>query len=217
MHHKPQIAFIDHYDSFSYNLIDWLAVDFNVQYVPYDDLVNRQKIISNPVPLVLSPGPRDPASVGLSIDLVTKLFGSVPIWGVCLGHQIIGVTRGHKIVRDPGPHHGSCRKVTVESGVRGFFETRQSFSVASYNSLVLDRQQAKSIEGFDLMAVDEFDMIQAGHWACPGGFGAFGVQFHPESFMSDDMSALRSHWLRAVTAFYRKNHSETDDPLSIPS
>src|SRR5688572_30515727 len=97
-----RVALIDHYDSFTFNVLDWLAAGtppLDVRYVAGDDAAALAALASAPCPLVLSPGPRAPADAPATLSLLQALLGKVPILGVCLGHQMLAHAAGAAVVR----------------------------------------------------------------------------------------------------------------------
>ena len=193
------VLFIDHYDSFSFNLIDWLQEalpDSNIIRVPHDDVVAVTKELSTPKPIILSPGPKSPEEVEMSLRVARDFLGQVPILGVCLGHQILGTILGGRIVRSVAPFHGSSRKIVSKSESKVFFG--KPMSVATYNSLVVDRG---SVDEKFVAAENMFGEIEALEFM-EGVFPAVGLQFHPESFLSENTKCLGKYWYKQVSSFY---------------
>ena len=193
------VLFIDHYDSFSFNLIDWLQEalpESQIIRVPHDDLQAISKELSTKKPIVLSPGPKSPDEVDLSLRITHDFLGHVPILGVCLGHQILGRILGGKIVRSVAPFHGSRRKIVSKSESKVFFG--KPMSVATYNSLVVDRG---SVDERFVAAENMFGEIEAIEFL-EGAFPAVGLQFHPESFLSENTKCLGKYWHNQVQRFY---------------
>lgn len=195
------IAFIDHYDSFSFNVIEWLkAADpsLTIYYVAFDDSAKMAEIAANPVPLVLSPGPGSPQEAVATTTLVRQLWGRVPMLGICLGHQILAFSRGAAIVRHSDPHHGSTRKVTLtDEGNNEFLGLNSSFHVGVYNSLTVDKKSLRDT-GLILTAVDDFDEVQAVRATDPSIPPVIGLQFHPESFLTENGARIAENCLRMM-------------------
>jgi anthranilate synthase/aminodeoxychorismate synthase-like glutamine amidotransferase len=188
-----RIALIDHYDSFTYNVLDWLASGpegLEVACVAYDDARSMAVLAAEPVPLVLSPGPKRPEDAEPTVALVRRLLGRVPIFGVCLGHQILAHVSGATIVRSRDPHHGTTRTITPRAPVAPLFAGMPpSFAAATYNSLVVD--PATLAPGWRQTAVCDRGECQGLAYEPAGSAPAYGVQFHPESYLSEHAALLR--------------------------
>jgi anthranilate synthase/aminodeoxychorismate synthase-like glutamine amidotransferase len=203
--------FIDHYDSFSHNVIDWLSAgdsDIQVHHLQYDDKSSLKQFDDRPLPLVLSPGPRHPNDAATTLDLVRSFLGKVPILGVCLGHQILGVVGGFSITKASHPFHGSTQDITITNPGILFAGVPSRFKAATYNSLVVkqDPHKKTSFE-WDINAVNQHGEIQALTWLKSNAEPAFGVQFHPESFLTEEKLKLRQNWLSVVERFNASKES----------
>jgi anthranilate synthase/aminodeoxychorismate synthase-like glutamine amidotransferase len=178
------ILVIDNYDSFTFNLVQYLGELGAELQVRRNDEVTTDEIRSlAPEAIVISPGPCTPAEAGVSVDIIRELGATVPILGVCLGHQAIGAAYGGKIVRAERLMHGKTSPIRHSGG--GIFEGLPSpLTVARYHSLVIDPGSVP--EELEVIArTDEpgyEDEIQAvRHRSHP----VWGVQFHPESIASE--------------------------------
>lgn len=207
-----QLTLIDHYDSFTFNVIEWLTADSTmaVRRIAYDDDVAMAQLLRSPTPLVLSPGPKRPEDAAETVAIVRQLLGKVPIFGVCLGHQVLGWIAGASIDRCKAPFHGSARAIhTIKvpasapgTGAGGnlvsplFRGCPDYFQAAVYHSLIVNGQQLTP--PWRVAAVDDLDEVQAIERIVPGEAPAFGVQFHPESYLSEQADRLRSNWLAAI-------------------
>ena len=193
-----RLALIDHYDSFTFNVLDWLtgpvADRVDVVYVPYDAQAAVAEVEREGLQLVISPGPKRPEDAPQTLALLSRNLGRVPILGLCLGHQMLAHVAGASVVRAIRPCHGTRIKIQVidKSILAGIPAT---FEVASYNSLTVDPRTLPP--SWEVLAVScEFEEVQAISWSCPGVAPAFGLQFHPESFLSEYRDVLRANWLR---------------------
>ena len=174
------ICVIDNYDSFVYNIVQY-AGNYGADCVVYrNDEVTPARIAAlEPELIVISPGPGDPADAGISIDVVRRLGGVVPIFGVCLGHQAIGAAFGARIRHAVEPMHGKCSQVKHD-GEGVFAGLRNPLTVARYHSLVIDADTLPS----ELMVTawsDEGEIMAVRHRTLP----IEGVQFHPESLFTE--------------------------------
>ncbi len=192
-----QLALIDHYDSFTFNVIDWLErdPDVTVRRVACDDERGLAALAVERLPLVLSPGPRRPEDAPQTLALVQKLLGKTPILGVCLGHQQLAHLAGAKIVPGKAPFHGSTRLVRPLV-TEGLFAgvSPEGFQAATYNSLVV--QESSLPLPWRVLARCDQGEVQAMVRDVAGDAAAFGIQFHPESFLSENATLLRANWLR---------------------
>ncbi len=202
---RTQMYFIDHYDSFSYNVIDWLTAgdpDVQVHHLQYDNNSAVKRIHDQPLPLVLSPGPRHPKDAAPTSDLVRSFLGKVPILGVCLGHQILGMIGGFAVTKASHPFHGSTLDITIRNPGILFAGAPAHFKAATYNSLVVTQDpHKKTSSDWDINAVNQHGEIQALTWTKPNAAPAFGVQFHPESFLTEEKLCLQRNWLSVVEKF----------------
>lgn len=190
-----KLTFIDHYDSFSFNLIDWLSLhapDFAVDYCAFDDSEKMLFLQKKPTAFVFSPGPKSPADAPLSCELLKISLGKVPVLGVCLGFQIMGLVAGGSVRRSSAPRHGLTREIRVTERSGLLREAPERFKAASYNSLTLDC--SAMMPQFIVSGVCESNEPQIIEYRPKKGLPALGVQFHPESFLNDDLRFL----LRAV-------------------
>jgi anthranilate synthase/aminodeoxychorismate synthase-like glutamine amidotransferase len=201
-----RLAYIDHYDSFTHNLLDWLTQPDSqgrtlaYELIPYDGIPPSLPL----TPLVLSPGPGSPDQLmDSSLALAQRALGKVPILGVCLGHQILSVMAGLRVGRSQSPLHGATKTVHRSPGEGGAFDSWQTpVKAASYHSLAAFKTPTKP--GWQVSLTDSQDEIQ-GLEFCPGMVHtAIGVQFHPESFLSDPepMALLKDYWNQTVFRFF---------------
>ena len=184
------LVLIDNYDSFTYNLVHFLGELGAACEVFRNDKIGVADVIARaPEGIVLSPGPCTPNEAGICLDLIAKAGATIPILGVCLGHQAIGQIYGGKVVRAPAPMHGKLSKITHKG--KGVFKgLPRKFEVTRYHSLIVDRAGLP-----DCLAVtsETSDGLIMGlqHKAHP----VYGVQFHPESIASEHGHALLANFL----------------------
>lgn len=174
------ILLIDNYDSFTYNIKQFIE-ELGYSCVVYrNDAITLGEIQAlMPQSIVLSPGPGDPDSAGITLDVIRELGGKFPILGVCLGHQAIGQAFGGKVIRAPKPKHGKISKVSHTS--KGIFKDLPNpFKATRYHSLVIERESLP--ECLEINAETEDGMIMAIQHRT---LNIHGVQFHPESIATE--------------------------------
>ncbi|AFY46975.1 glutamine amidotransferase of anthranilate synthase or aminodeoxychorismate synthase [Nostoc sp. PCC 7524] len=191
------IIVIDNYDSFTYNLVQYLgelAAEFSVAsdiQVFRNDKISLDEIQKlKPDAIVISPGPGRPEDAGISLDLIKELGHSLPILGVCLGHQSIGQVFGGKIISAPELMHGKTSEVT-HTGVGVFQGLENPMTATRYHSLVIDR--ATCPEVLEITAwVEDGTIMGVRHRNYPH---IQGVQFHPESVLTSSGKELLRNFL----------------------
>jgi anthranilate synthase component II len=185
---------IDNYDSFTYNLWHYLGELGAEVVVQRNDALSAEAALAlKPQGIVISPGPSDPDHAGICLELV-KRGGSVPILGVCLGHQAIGQALGGRVVRAPVPMHGKVSRIRhTGSGV--FAGLPNPFSATRYHSLIVDRAGLPAALAVTAETEDGIIMGVA-HRERP----LHGVQFHPESIASEGGHDLLRNFLRLAAA-----------------
>jgi anthranilate synthase/aminodeoxychorismate synthase-like glutamine amidotransferase len=184
------ILVIDNYDSFTYNLVQYLGELGEAPEVFRNDAITVDEIASlAPEAIVISPGPCTPAEAGVSMPGVAALVGRVPILGVCLGHQCIGAALGAPVVRGRAPVHGKTSRIYHDG--RTIFQDLPSPLVGTrYHSLVID--EAGLPESLEVSARTEDGVIMGvRHRAAL----VEGVQFHPESVLTEHGHALLKNFL----------------------
>jgi anthranilate synthase component II len=184
------ILLIDNYDSFTFNLVHFLGdVGARCEVVRNDKISVTDAIARQPEAIVLSPGPCTPNEAGICLDLITGAAGSIPILGVCLGHQAIGQAFGGNVVRAPVPMHGKVSPIS-HTGTDILEGLPSPFSATRYHSLIVDRPTLP--ETLVATAWTEDGLLMAmRHRSLP----IFGVQFHPESIASQHGHELLANFL----------------------
>lgn len=171
---------IDNYDSFTYNLVQYLGeMGADMRVVRNDELTPEEIEELAPERILISPGPGTPDDAGVSLDMIERFAGRLPILGVCLGHQAIGQFFGGKVIRAPEPVHGKPVDI-VHDGKTIFSGIPNGFAAGRYHSLVVERQSlpeelevsASSPDGL-IMGIRHREMKIE------------GVQFHPESILTE--------------------------------
>ena len=185
------LLLIDNYDSFTYNLFHYLGqLGADVVVKRNDEISADEAIAMRPDAVVLSPGPCTPNEAGICLELIAKANGTLPILGVCLGHQSIGQVYGGTVVRAPVPMHGKLSRIhhTGKSVFRGL---NNDFMATRYHSLTIAPESMPA--DLEVTAVSEDGVIMGVmHKTHP----VHGVQFHPESIASENGHALLQNFLR---------------------
>ncbi len=188
------LLLIDNYDSFTYNLVHYLGeLGAEVTIYRNDAISADEGLALKPDGIVLSPGPCDPDQAGICLELIEKSAGSVPLLGVCLGHQAIGQAFGGKVVRATSLMHGKASDIHHEG--HGLFQGLPTpFSATRYHSLTVERNSLP--ECLEVTAqTDDGVVMGLSHREYP----VHGVQFHPESIASEQGHELLKNFLNIVT------------------
>ena len=173
---------IDNYDSFTYNIVQYckeLGADLMV--IRNDELSVDDIEALNPEKIIISPGPASPNEAGVTLEVIERFADKTPIFGICLGHQSIAQVFGAKIVRAKNMMHGKTSQVKVEEAMPIFDDLPEEFRATRYHSLVVEKESvtdeiiptAVSLDDDEIMALKIKDK------------DIYGVQFHPESIMSE--------------------------------
>jgi para-aminobenzoate synthetase component II len=184
------ILLLDNYDSFTYNLAQYLGELGCEVEVHRNDKISVEEIARRkPERIVISPGPCTPQEAGISIELIQRLAGKFPILGVCLGHQAVGAAFGGKIVRAPKLFHGKTSEI-VHDGKGIFQNLPKPFTATRYHSLIVER---KSLPRELTITAETADGIIMG--VRHRRHKLEGVQFHPESVLTESGKQLLQNFL----------------------
>jgi anthranilate synthase component 2 len=185
-----KLLMIDNYDSFTYNLVQYFGeLGAQVEVFRNDEITVEGVAERKPDRLVVSPGPCSPAEAGISVEAIRHFAGKLPILGVCLGHQSIGAAFGGKIVRARQLMHGKTSTITTNG--QGVFEGLPTqFTVNRYHSLAIDHA-APPAELVTTAWTDDGEIMGVRHRE----LAVEGVQFHPESILSEHGHALLKNFL----------------------
>ena len=189
------LLMIDNYDSFTFNLVQYFGeLGQDVKVVRNDQISAEQIGALTPDYLVLSPGPCSPAEAGVCVPAIQALIGTLPILGVCLGHQSIGAALGGKIVRARQQMHGKASTLrTDQQGV--YLGLPADFSVIRYHSLVIERDSCPPALLVSATS-DDGEIMGVRHRGLAGTATPLeGVQFHPESILSEHGHAMLRNFL----------------------
>lgn len=190
---NKMVVLIDNYDSFVYNLARYVGeLGYSREVYRHDGITIDELRALNPSHIIISPGPGDPQQAGISLDIFKYFAASVPILGVCLGHQVLGEAFGGRVVRAQCPMHGKASQIS-HTGTGIFKNIPNPLIVGRYHSLIVEpeslpeslRVTAWSGEG-EIMALE--------HRSLP----VVGVQFHPESVLTEYGYELLRNFLEGV-------------------
>jgi anthranilate synthase component II len=184
------ILVIDNYDSFVYNLVQYIGELKEKVIVYRNDAVNLEKIKTlSPDKIVISPGPGRPENAGISCDIVTTLGSRIPILGVCLGHQCIGYAFGGKIVKSKKLMHGKTSLIYHKKSPL-YTNMKNPFTATRYHSLTLQRNSCPEVLDIEAWTKEE-EIMGIRHKE----HKIFGVQFHPESILTTEGKTLIRNFL----------------------
>jgi anthranilate synthase component II len=175
----PSVLLVDNYDSFTYNLYQYLGeLGAEVRVMRNDELSAEAAIALSPARIVISPGPGTPDQAGITLDLIRRAAGRIPVLGVCLGHQALGQAFGGEVRRAPKLMHGKTSQIHHD-GRSVFAGLPDPFTATRYHSLVVERDSVP--ESLEISAwTDDGIVMGLRHREYP----LEGVQFHPESILT---------------------------------
>jgi anthranilate synthase component II len=189
------LLMIDNYDSFTYNLVQYFAeLGEDVRVYRNDEITLEGITALRPDRLVLSPGPCSPAEAGICVGAIEAFTGQLPILGVCLGHQAIGAALGGKVIRAKTQMHGKTDVITTDE--RGVYTALpRSITVIRYHSLVIERDTLPAVLEVTSTSQDG-EIMGVRHRELAGTKTPLeGVQFHPESILTEHGHAMLKNFL----------------------
>lgn len=193
------ILVIDNYDSFTYNLVQYLGEisDKEIKVFRNDALTIPEIQEMSPDAILISPGPCTPKEAGISVDIIKYLGSSIPVLGVCLGHQSIGYAYGGDVIRAPYLMHGKVSQIYHKED--SIFEGLPvPFNATRYHSLIIDRSTCPDC--LQIIAETDDSLIMGiRHKESP----VYGVQFHPESILTDGGKILLRNFIQIADTFNR--------------
>ena len=189
-----KVLMIDNYDSFTYNIVQYFGeLGADVEVFRNDEISVADIAARRPDRLVVSPGPCSPAEAGISVAAIAHFMGKLPILGVCLGHQAIGAAMGGKIIRAQQLMHGKTSAITTtQEGVFAGLPPR--FTVNRYHSLAIERASCPA-ELRITAWTDDGEIMGVRHTGLPFAQRMEGVQFHPESILTEHGHAMLKNFL----------------------
>src|ERR1700759_3333533 len=185
------LLMIDNYDSFTYNLVQYFGeLGEDVRTYPNNEITLEEIAQLNPARICLSPGPSNPQHAGITLDVLREFSGKLPILGVCLGHQAIGEPFGGRVVRAQTIMHGKVSQ--IETDCKGVFaDLPKHFNVTRYPSLAIERESLPDCLEVSAWTPDG-EIMGVRHKELP----VEGVQFHPESILSEHGHALLENFVK---------------------
>jgi anthranilate synthase/aminodeoxychorismate synthase-like glutamine amidotransferase len=188
------ILMIDNYDSFTYNLVQILqGIDLEVMVFRNDQITLTQIERNAPSGLVISPGPCTPAQAGISVEAIRRFGVSIPVLGVCLGHQAIAAAYGGKVIRADRIMHGKVS--TIHHDGRSIFGNLPNpFEATRYHSLIVEKKnlpECLEVSGW----TEEGEIMGLRHRE----FKVEGVQFHPESILTESGSRIIENFIHLIS------------------
>jgi anthranilate synthase component 2 len=189
------LLMIDNYDSFTYNLVQYFGeLGEDVRVYRNDEITLEGIAALKPERLVLSPGPCSPTEAGICVSAIQAFAGKLPILGVCLGHQAIGAALGGKVIRAQTQMHGKTDVITTDE--RGIYTSLpKAFTVIRYHSLVIERETLPSMLDVTSTSQDG-EIMGVRHRELAGTRTPLeGVQFHPESILTEHGHAMLKNFL----------------------
>lgn len=194
------ILLIDNYDSFTYNLYQYIGEFAEVKVVRNDAITIDEIKKLNPKGIVISPGPGTPDDAGISIEVIQKLGSKYPILGICLGHQSIAQAYGGKVIRAQQIYHGKTSKISVK-GKTIFEGIPRKIEVMRYHSLIVDNKSLPDCLDVIGSTVDDNLIMALKHKE----YEVYGLQFHPESIYTPKGKHIISNFIINVCEEEQKN------------
>ena len=185
------VLVIDNYDSFTYNLVQYLGeLGADVRVRRNDEITTDEIAVMQPQHILISPGPGRPEDAGVSVETIRRFGSAVPVLGVCLGHQAIGIVYGGTVCRAVAPMHGKTSTV-VHDGKGLFDGIHEPFQAGRYHSLVIARDDVPAELEVSATTQEDGTIMGVRHRTHP----VHGVQFHPESVLTDEGRRILRNFL----------------------
>lgn len=176
------VLMIVNYDSFRYNIVQYAReLGANLKVIRNDELTLEEIIALHPEKIILSPGPATPNEAGVTLDVIRYFGDKIPIFGICLGHQAIGQAFGGDVIRAPRLMHGKTSQMNIVAPTPIFKDIPEQFIATRYHSLVVDKQTLPDVIEPTAFSDDDGQIMALQIKGKP----IYGVQFHPESIMSE--------------------------------
>ena len=187
------ILMIDNYDSFTYNVVQYcLELGADLKVIRNDELSVEEIKALNPEKIIISPGPATPNEAGVTLDVISEFADTTPIFGICLGHQSIAQAFGGEVIRAKNMMHGKTSQVEVDKKTVIFKNLPEEFRATRYHSLTVNKENLPSNIIATSHSKDDYEIMSLEI----EGKDVYGVQFHPESIMSEYGHEMLDNFLK---------------------
>jgi len=187
------ILMIDNYDSFTYNVVQYcLELGANLKVIRNDELTVEEIKKLNPEKIIISPGPATPNEAGVTLELIKEFTDKVPIFGICLGHQSIAQAFGGEVIRAKNMMHGKTSQIEIDKETVIFNGLPQEFRATRYHSLTVNQDNLPNHIIPTSYSKDDHEIMSLEI----KGKDVYGVQFHPESIMSEHGYEMLDNFLK---------------------
>ena len=185
---------IDNYDSFTYNIVQYcLELGANLKVIRNDELSVEQIKALNPEKIIISPGPATPDDAGVCLDVIKEVADTTPIFGICLGHQSIAQVFGGEVIRAKNMMHGKTSQIVVTKDNIIFHGLPKEFRETRYHSLTVNKENVPDSIEVTSRSLDDDEIMSLKIKDKP----VYGVQFHPESIMSEYGHEMLDNFLKS--------------------
>jgi len=187
------VLMIDNYDSFTYNIVQYCKeLGANLKIIRNDELTINEIRDLNPKKIILSPGPSTPDDAGVTLDVIKEFKDTIPLFGVCLGHQSIAQAFGANVVRAKNMMHGKTSQVEKVQDTEIFNDVADEFTATRYHSLTVEKSSLPEAIEITAYSLDDNEIMALQVKGKP----IYGVQFHPESIKSDFGHKILDNFLK---------------------
>jgi len=187
------ILMIDNYDSFTYNVVQYcLELGADLKVIRNDELTVEEIKALNPEKIIISPGPATPNEAGVTLDVIKEFADTIPIFGICLGHQSIAQAFGGEVIRAKNMMHGKTSQIEIEKETVIYKGLPSEFRATRYHSLTVNQENLPAHIVPTSYSKDDHEMMSLEI----EGKDVYGVQFHPESIMSEHGYEILDNFLK---------------------
>jgi anthranilate synthase component 2 len=187
------ILMIDNYDRFTYNIVQYcLELGADLKVIRNDELTVEEIKALNPEKIIISPGPATPNEAGVTLELIKEFADSIPIFGICLGHQSIAQAFGGEVIRAKNMMHGKTSQIEIEKETIIYKGLPKEFRATRYHSLTVNQENLPTNIVPTSYSKDDHEIMSLEI----EGKDVYGVQFHPESIMSEHGYEMLDNFLK---------------------